>query len=492
MKKELKDLKAGRGSAELEERVREAEQQARDAKAREAEAVKRVDELSEKLAEAIGATISDNHNETLELLQTENKELKSIGDERASAVSRLEQDNAQLRQDAAATQVKIGQLERRVAELQKAEQKLEREAEELKLAAKSHPEAAPGGPASEVVQELERRIAELEARLAKSEEDVQIGKNRVDALDKSLLEEQKKGAARSLEEREKAAVQDKKYEDKEEELKMLLVEYRKLEGDQGRLRNELKLKAMQCSDAHAAVERLEQQLRGVQTTANVDGTSADPAPAPEPMDIDMIDGPPELPSPPSSPVTGPTEVREVRERNRRLSQHNITLRTGQTKLEQEVQNLRAEVERLETENTLYEPFVLTSEQRDRELEALTEENALLCRSNERVRGEVEELRTLRDRGLLQDLKSATPDGLVPSSELTGMLGKNLTDVFAGIDAVLAETAQRKFTIVDRTQPATSSLSRRQSMVFKQATRPSTPAFAHVCILFIFLRSRTDP
>ena len=117
---------------------------------------------------------------------------------------------------------------------------------------------------------------------------------------------------------------------------------------------------------------------------------------------------------------------------------------------------------------------------DDEGEKLTAENAALCRSNERFQREVEELRTLRDRGLLNDLKSASQDGLVPSNELMGMLSKNMADALAGIDAVLAEATQQKFTIVDSPQlQASGSLSRRQSMVVKQATRPSTPSYAHV-------------
>lgn len=486
MRKKMDDLKAGR--AELEERMRQTEQQAREAMAREEGALKRVQELSGKLASSTDATNAEA-TRTVEHLRTENRDLKATVAERDVAVTRLNRDNAQLLQDTAALRDNLEQRERHIAELKEAGQKLEQEAEHLKLAAQSQPGSMTDESASpEVVQQLQERITELEVRLQKSEKDLQVERIHVEAMDRSLIQE--KADMKTL---------LGKYENKKKESVLLDLACRKLQGSERVLHDELKLRTQQFTDASDAVKHLERTLREAKANGmdmDVAALDLSSAPTSELMDVD---GPPELPSPPSSPVTGPIEVCEVRERNRRLSQHNDTLRSGQAKIELEIQALRAENERLQAENARYEPFVLTSEQRDGELEMLTEENAALCRSNERIREEVEELRTLRDRGLLQDLQSASPEGLIPSSELAGMLAQNLTNVFAGIDAVLAETTQRKFTVTDRPQATSTSLSRRQSMVFKQATRPSTPAFSHVGILLLLsqrfelirLRRHTD-
>ncbi|KZV77113.1 hypothetical protein PENSPDRAFT_645392 [Peniophora sp. CONT] len=472
-KREIEELKskAGQssGSAELDS-VRVAEKQARDATTDAEQDASRV--------QGHIANVNERNStaaQTVEQLQAENEQLKAVDAERAAAVVQLEKDAARLQQSAAAdvesgnvlqaaaaiaASDKILQLERRISELSEVNEKLEREAEELKLA-QVHPAPAPDDSTSDIVQELRQRIAELEARLAQSEKRVQMAKNNTEAVGEKLLHEQEKArAAQEIYEREITQLKGR--------LKNLDIAHRILQGREEVLQNEFGLTKQQCLDARNAVKDLEQKLRDAQIMA-VGGAAPVPEPTLEPMDVD---GPPELPSLPSSPVVGPAELGEVRQRNRRLSQHNDTLRAGQTKLEQDIEALRAENERLEAENARYEPFVLSSEQRDGELEALTVENAALCRS-------IERFRTLRDRGLLSDLKNATAEELVPSSELTNLLVKNMGDVFAGIDVVLADTAQRKFTIVDRAQPPSASLSRRTSMVFnfKQPTRPSTPAHA---------------
>ncbi|VDC02541.1 unnamed protein product [Peniophora sp. CBMAI 1063] len=476
MSEKEKEPTTGRSGVELEERVRQAEREAREAKEREEQAMKRVEDLNGELTTATN-TVNAEAAETIERLRVENQGLNATVAERETVISRLERDNAQLRQDATAINEKVQQLERSVAELKEAGEKAQNEAERLKTAQSNHSTMTNDSASPELVQQLRVRNAELETRLADSEQRFQLGKLQLEAMNGSLLSKHKEL------EQLKEGLEDKNRElgNMNRRLEKFDVANRVLHSAKQALQEEAEGWKQRSKTASDAVRSLERELREVQAqgyVANAD-SSVVLSPALDVVDDSMdIDGPPELPSPPSSPVAGPIELREVRQRNRRLSQHNDTLRSGQVKIEQEVQLLRADNERLQADNARYEPFVLASEEYNGEVEKLTAENAALCRSNERIREEVEELRTLRDRGLLQDLKSASPNGLVPSGELAGLLAQNMANVFAGIDAVLAETAQRKFTVIDRPQPPTTSLSRRQSMVFKQATRPSTPAFAH--------------
>ncbi|VDC01009.1 unnamed protein product [Peniophora sp. CBMAI 1063] len=95
-----------------------------------------------------------------------------------------------------------------------------------------------------------------------------------------------------------------------------------------------------------------------------------------------------------------------------------------------------------------------------ENDRLQEENLSLRQTNDILKRQVEELRSLRDRGLLHDLKAASPEDLYPSEELMDMCARLLPEMHARIDEVLKETEQRKFTVIDRDQvqrePASSN------------------------------------
>ncbi|VDC00269.1 unnamed protein product [Peniophora sp. CBMAI 1063] len=107
--------------------------------------------------------------------------------------------------------------------------------------------------------------------------------------------------------------------------------------------------------------------------------------------------------------------------------------------------LRAEIAEVKREK---EALQLVNERLKTENETLLAENGVLRGANERLTREIEELRSLRDNGLLQDLSASSPQGLIPSGELAEKLAQNMANVFAGIDAVLEETKQRKFEVFD--------------------------------------------
>ncbi|VDC01757.1 unnamed protein product [Peniophora sp. CBMAI 1063] len=100
------------------------------------------------------------------------------------------------------------------------------------------------------------------------------------------------------------------------------------------------------------------------------------------------------------------------------------------------------------------------------------ENNMLRQAKERMDREVDELRALRDQGLLQDLSAATPELLIPSKGLSGILADNMASVFAGIDAVLEETKQRKFTVFDSDRPQ-HTLSRAQPAHWERPNQSSS-------------------